>query len=66
MANTFAVNETERAQPVLLAPVHSSYFNSISTEPQMVMKRKSNNAYLYTSSDDVRGEQWVTKWTANC
>lgn len=54
MANTFTVNETEKAQPVLLAPVHSSYFNSISTEPQMIMERKPNNAYLYTSSDDVK------------
>lgn len=53
MSNTFRAEDNIGAQPVILAPVHSSYFNQISTEPQMVIKRAANSAYLYFSSNDI-------------
>lgn len=52
MANNYRALEGQHAEPVILAPVHSSYFNQISTEPQMIIRRAGNSATLFFSSQD--------------
>ena len=54
MSNVYSPGTNNlQAQPVILAPVASNYFNQMSSEPQMMMMRQPNSAYLYTSSVDV-------------